>query len=45
LVIGSNYSGWNWMDEFKHIPALNLSIEDQEKISYKNAERLFNLKA
>ena len=43
LVIGSNYSGWNWMDEFQHLETLGLSAEDKEKLAHKNAERLFNL--
>ncbi|MET0658914.1 MAG: amidohydrolase family protein, partial [Steroidobacteraceae bacterium] len=44
LVIGSNYSGWNWSNEFVHLEELKLPQSDQEKIAYKNATRLFNLK-
>ncbi|MFZ4602693.1 MAG: amidohydrolase family protein [Caulobacterales bacterium] len=43
LVVGSNYSGWNWVDEFQHLETMGLSAEDKAKISHKNAERLFNL--
>ena len=43
LVVGSNYSGWNWMDEFQHLETLGLTQEEKEKIAHKNAERLFNL--
>lgn len=43
LVIGSNYSGWNWSDEFQHLETLGLSEADKAKISYRNAEKLFNL--
>jgi aminocarboxymuconate-semialdehyde decarboxylase len=43
LVIGSNYSGWNWSNEFNKLGELGLSEQDIDKISYKNAARLFNL--
>lgn len=43
LVIGSNYSGWNWSDEFQHLETLNLTEDEKEKISHRNAERLFKL--
>jgi aminocarboxymuconate-semialdehyde decarboxylase len=43
LVVGSNYSGWNWADEFKHLETMGLTEEDKAKISYQNAEKLFNL--
>jgi aminocarboxymuconate-semialdehyde decarboxylase len=43
LVIGSNYSGWNWADEFQHLETLNLTEDEKQKIAHRNAERLFNL--
>jgi aminocarboxymuconate-semialdehyde decarboxylase len=43
LVIGSNYSGWNWSDEFQHLETLGLTQDEKEKLSHLNAERLFNL--
>lgn len=43
LVIGSNYSGWNWADEFQHLDEMNLAEADKAKISHLNAEKLFSL--
>ena len=43
LVVGSNYSGWNWVDEFGELITLGLDPESQEKLYHRNAERFFNL--
>ena len=43
LFVGSNYSGWNWVDEFKELSTLGLDADIQAKLCHRNAERFFNL--
>ena len=43
LFVGSNYSGWNWVDEFKELDALSLGPDGHAKLYHRNAERFFGL--
>ena len=43
LFVGSNYSGWNWVDEFKVLDTLDLDPESQAKLYHRNAEKFFGL--
>lgn len=45
LVVGTNFSGFGWSNEFKRLSDLGLPEADLEKIFYKNAKELFHLDA
>jgi predicted TIM-barrel fold metal-dependent hydrolase len=43
FMFGTDYPMWQAKDEVQHILNMNLSNEDNEKIFYKNAERVLQL--
>ena len=43
IIVGSNYSGWNWSNEFDVVAQLGLDDDQVSKIFHRNAETLFGL--
>jgi predicted TIM-barrel fold metal-dependent hydrolase len=44
VIFGTDYPMWNASEEMKRFKALNLTDEENEKILYKNAAKIFKLK-